>query len=72
MGPHWLWAAHACEDTQPGIKDGSDDDVPYDDSKDHDPCPDCNRDGKSPNAGWYCPFVGPRMKCDTCDGAGWV
>lgn len=51
---------------------GPDLEPPYDDSKDHDPCPDCNRDGKGMTPGWYTPFVGPPIYCETCDGAGWV
>lgn len=46
--------------------------APYDDSKDHDPCPDCNKSGKNPDAGFYVPLVGPRIVCDRCDGSGRV
>lgn len=45
---------------------------PYDDAKDHEACPSCNKNGKNPNAGWYTPLVGPRIVCDNCDGSGWV
>lgn len=54
----------SCDDSGP--------EEPYDDSKDHDPCKSCNVGGKNPDAGWYVPFMGPRIKCDDCDGAGWV
>ena len=48
------------------------DDAPYDDAQDHDPCVDCNKDGKGNTPGWYTPFTGPAIRCDRCDGAGWV
>ena len=44
------------------------DDEPYDDSKDHDPCPDC---AHTSDPGWYVGLNG-REHCKTCDGSVWV
>lgn len=42
-----------------------DDDEPYDDSKDHQRCPDCK------GSGWYV-GLHDREYCPTCDGSGWL
>lgn len=65
-----LYADVSCEDTQQG--EAVVEEPPYDDSKDHDPCPDCNANKKGFRPGWYVPLVGPAIMCDRCDGAGWV
>ncbi len=49
------------------LHSGESDDEPYDDSRDHERCPDCPG-----TPGWYTPLVGPRQLCDTCGGAGWL
>lgn len=57
----WVW-----------IPDDDRPEEPYDDTKDHDPCPDCNPKGKGRDPGWYQPLVGPKVPCTWCEGAGWL
>lgn len=56
----WVWVP---DDDQP--------DPPYDNSKDHQWCPDCNYDGKGKDPGWYNGAT-LREHCKRCDGAGWL
>jgi len=39
-------------------------DEPYDDSQDHEACPDCGTSGRDP--------VYPTDWCELCDGSGWL
>lgn len=57
----WVWVP---DDDRP--------DPPHDDSKDHDPCPECNPQGKGKTPGWYQPLTGPAEHCKWCEGAGWL
>lgn len=47
------------------IDDDECEDDDYDDSADHDECPDCK------GSGWYTGFREVKH-CPTCDGSGWL
>jgi hypothetical protein len=59
----------ACEKAAPtaGMDSDEDEDEPYDDSQDHDPCPECHGT-KFPGRD----VVDPSRTCPRCDGASWV
>lgn len=64
--------AHGANGRWVFIPDDAKPDQPYDDHKDHTPCPECNPKGKGKTPGWYQPLTGPSEHCKWCEGAGWL